>query len=41
VSNFGVEYLAMYAVAAMLFLITFTLTVLGHQIRVRFRQAYQ
>ena len=41
VSNFGAEYLSMYAVAAVLFLITFTLTVVGHQIRRRFREAYE
>ncbi len=40
-SNFGIEYLSMYAVAAMLFVMTFTLTVIGHRIRVRFREAYQ
>jgi phosphate transport system permease protein len=40
-SNFGVEYMSMYAVAAVLFFMTFTLTVIGHRIRVRFREAYQ
>lgn len=40
-SNFGPEYLSSYAVAATLFVMTFALTVLGHQIRVRFREVYQ
>lgn len=41
VSNFGVEYLAMYAVALVLFIMTFGLTVLGQLIRKRFREVYQ
>jgi phosphate transport system permease protein len=40
-SNFGPEYLSSYAVAAMLFIITFALTIIGHIIRVRFREAYE
>lgn len=40
-SNFGPEYSSSYAVAATLFVITFILTVLGHRIRVRYRQVYQ
>ena len=40
-SNFGAEYYSAYAVAATLFVITFLLTVLGHQIRVRFREVYE
>ena len=40
VSNFGVEYLSSYAVAATLFVLTLALTIIGHIIRVRFRQAY-
>lgn len=40
-SNFGPEYLSSYAVAAMLFLMTFMLTVIGHQIRVKYRQVYE
>jgi phosphate transport system permease protein len=40
-SNFGPEYLSSYAVAATLFVMTLGLTLLGHQIRVRFREAYQ
>ncbi|MBI2480967.1 MAG: phosphate ABC transporter permease subunit PstC [Planctomycetia bacterium] len=40
VSNFGPEYSSMYAVAATLFVMTFSLTVLGGQIRRRFREAY-
>ncbi len=39
-SNFGPEYLSSYAVAAMLFIITFILTIIGHFIRVRYREAY-
>jgi phosphate transport system permease protein len=39
-SNFGPEYLSSYAVAAMLFLMTLLLTVMGHTIRVRFREVY-
>ncbi len=41
VSNYGTEYLSMYAVAAMLFALTFALTLAGHRIRVRFREVYQ
>lgn len=41
VSNFGVEYLSMYAVAATLFAITFSLTVIGQIIRRRYREVYQ
>ncbi|QGJ69034.1 Phosphate ABC transporter membrane protein 1 (PhoT family) [Planctomycetales bacterium 10988] len=41
VSNFGTEYLSMYAVAMMLFLMTFSLTIIGHIIRIRFREEYQ
>ncbi len=41
VSNFGVEYYAMYAVAAMLFAVTFAFTVLGDVIRKRFREVYE
>lgn len=40
VSNFGPEYSSMYAVAATLFVITFSLTVIGGQVRRRFREAY-
>lgn len=40
-SNFGVEYRSSYAVAAALFVITFILTIIGHRVRVRFRQAYE
>ncbi len=40
VSNFGPEYLSMYAVAATLFVMTFSLTVIGGQVRRRFREAY-
>ncbi len=41
VSNFGAEYSSMYAVAAVLFLMTFALTILGHQIRKKFREQYE
>jgi phosphate transport system permease protein len=41
VSNFGAEYYSAYAVAAVLFLITFTITYIGHRIRVRFREEYE
>ena len=40
-SNFGVEYRSSYAVAAALFVLTFALTIIGHRVRVRFRQAYE
>jgi len=40
VSNFGPEYLSMYAVAATLFVMTFMLTVIGGQVRRRFREKY-
>ncbi len=40
VSNFGPEYSSMYAVAATLFVMTFSLTVIGGQVRRRFREAY-
>lgn len=41
VSNFGVEYLSMYAVAATLFVITFAFTLIGAAIRRRFREVYE
>ena len=41
ISNFGIEYYSIYAVAATLFCITLALTVLGHLIRRRFREAYE
>ena len=40
-SNFGPEYYSSYAVAATLFVITLILTLLGHRIRVRFREVYE
>lgn len=40
VSNLGIEYYSSYAVAALLFVMTFALTVLGHLVRVRFQQQY-
>lgn len=41
VSNLGVEYYSSYAVAALLFVMTFVLTIVGHIIRVRFQQSYE
>ena len=41
VSNFGIEYYSMYAVAAMLFALTLGFTVLGGYIRRRFREVYE
>ena len=41
VSHFGLQYLSLYAVAATLFLMTFALTIIGHRIRLRYREAYQ
>jgi phosphate transport system permease protein len=41
VSNFGVEYFSIYAVASALFLITLIMTFSGHIIRKRFREAYE
>ncbi len=41
VENFGVEYFSIYAVAATLFAMTLTLTLLGNVIRMRFREAYE
>jgi phosphate transport system permease protein len=41
VSNFGVEYFSMYAVAATLFVITFALTLIGAIIRKRYREVYE
>ncbi|MAE63113.1 MAG: phosphate ABC transporter permease subunit PstC [Phycisphaeraceae bacterium] len=40
-SQFGSEYLSSYAVAATLFVMTFMLTIIGHRVRVRFRQVYE
>ena len=40
-SNFGVEYLSSYAVAAVLFAMTFMVTLLGDAIRRRYRQPYE
>jgi phosphate transport system permease protein len=41
VSNFGPEYYSSYAVACSLFLMTFALTLIGHRVRVRFREVYE
>ncbi len=41
VGHFGPEYASSYAVAATLFVMTLILTVMGHQIRKRFRQVYE
>ena len=40
-SNFGPEYLSTYAVAAMLFVLTLIMTLIGHRVRVRFREVYE
>ena len=40
-SNFGVEYYSIYAVAATLFCLTLSLTLLGHQIRRRYQETYE
>lgn len=40
-SNFDMTYLSMYAVAAVLFVITLTLTFSGNIVRKRFREEYQ
>lgn len=40
-SNFGPEYFSSYAVAAVLFLMTLTLTLIGHRVRIRFREEYE
>ncbi len=39
-SNFGPEYYSSYAVAATLFVITLALTMIGHLIRLKFREEY-
>jgi hypothetical protein len=41
VTNLGIEYYSSYAVAALLFVMTFGLTVIGHLIRVRYQQRYE
>lgn len=41
VSNYDMEYLSMYAVAAVLFLLTLALTLTGNIVRKRFREVYQ
>lgn len=41
VTNFGIEYSSMYAVGTMLFVMTFTLTLIGNKVRKRFREAYE
>lgn len=40
-SNFGIEYLSSYAVAASLFVMTLLLTLAGHRVRSRFREVYE
>lgn len=40
VSNYGVEYYSMYAVAAMLFVLTLAFTLVGSWIRKRYREVY-
>ncbi len=41
VSNFGVEYFSSYAVAATLFVMTLLLTLIGHRVRLKYRQVYE
>ena len=41
VSNYDLSYLSMYAVAAVLFVITLLLTFAGNLVRMRFREEYQ
>lgn len=41
VSNFGIEYFSMYAVAFTLFVMTFSLTLGGNLVRRRFRETYE
>lgn len=41
ISNFGIAYQSMYAVAAALFTITFALTLIGQLVRRRFREEYE
>ena len=41
VSNYGVEYYSMYAVAATLFVLTLCFTLVGNLIRKRYREAYE
>jgi phosphate transport system permease protein len=40
-SNFGPEYFASYAVGAALFVMTMIFTIIGHRVRVRFREVYE
>lgn len=40
-SNFGPEYYSSYAVATVLFIMTLTLTIIGHRVRMRFREEYE
>jgi phosphate transport system permease protein len=41
VSNFGIEYFSIYAVAFALFFMTLTVTLVGNLIRLRFQEAYE
>ncbi|MFI4860312.1 MAG: phosphate ABC transporter permease subunit PstC [Phycisphaerales bacterium JB063] len=41
VSNFGVEYYSSYAVGAVLFFLTLSMTFAGHIVRKKYRQAYE
>ncbi len=41
VSNLGIEYYSSYAVAALLFVLTLILTMVGHLVRKRFQQKYE
>ena len=40
-SQLGVEYYSAYAVAATLFVLTLALTIIGHRIRVKYREEYE
>ena len=40
-SHESMEYFSMYAVAAVLFVITFSLTIFGNIIRLRFQEKYE
>ena len=40
VSNFGIEYYSMYAVAFTLFSITLSLTMIGNHVRKKYRETY-
>ncbi len=41
VSNFGIEYFSIYAVAFALFIMTLGVTLIGNLIRLKFQEAYE